>query len=144
MKDFLKALSKRLKRNTKAYDKYHRIYVPMGQPHKTEPKASMRANMQFQQIQKMLSGETAMIADTGDSWFNCQSLKLPKGCGHEFQLQYASIGWSVGATLGYAQAVPKKRVIACIDDGSFQALSPVLQPWKILSVNYSEKENSVF
>lgn len=35
-------------------------------------------------------------------------------------MQYGSIGWSVGATLGYAQAVPNKRVIACIGDGSFQ------------------------
>lgn len=35
-------------------------------------------------------------------------------------MQYGSIGWSVGATLGYAQSVPDKRVIACIGDGSFQ------------------------
>jgi TPP-dependent 2-oxoacid decarboxylase len=35
-------------------------------------------------------------------------------------MQYGSIGWSVGATLGYAQATPDKRVIACIGDGSFQ------------------------
>lgn len=41
-------------------------------------------------------------------------------------MQYGSIGWSVGATLGYAQAVPEKRVIACIGDGSFQVYnSPV-------------------
>ncbi|KAI5411171.1 hypothetical protein KIW84_056349 [Lathyrus oleraceus] len=39
---------------------------------------------------------------------------------YEFQMQYGSIGWSVGATLGYAQAVPEKRVIACFGDGSFQ------------------------
>lgn len=35
-------------------------------------------------------------------------------------MQYGSIGWSVGATLGYAQAVPEKRVLAFIGDGSFQ------------------------
>ncbi|KAI9120913.1 hypothetical protein K1719_007946 [Acacia pycnantha] len=35
-------------------------------------------------------------------------------------MQYASIGWSVSATLGYAQAAKDKRVIACIGDGSFQ------------------------
>lgn len=35
-------------------------------------------------------------------------------------MQYGSIGWSVGATLGYAQAAKGKRVIACIGDGSFQ------------------------
>ncbi|KAJ0028273.1 hypothetical protein Pint_34887 [Pistacia integerrima] len=120
MKDFLKALSKRLKRNTTAYDNYQRIYVPAGQLLKCEPKAALRVNILFQHIQKMLSGETAVIADTGDSWFNCQKLKLPRGCRCEFQMQYGSIGWSVGATLGYAQAVPNKRVIACIGDGSFQ------------------------
>lgn len=35
-------------------------------------------------------------------------------------MQYGSIGWSVGATLGYAQAARYKRAIACIGDGSFQ------------------------
>ena len=37
-------------------------------------------------------------------------------------MEYGSIGWSVGATLGYAQAAPEKRVVACIGDGSFQVL----------------------
>ncbi|KAK6120242.1 hypothetical protein DH2020_045933 [Rehmannia glutinosa] len=124
MNDFLTALAKRLERNTTAYENYHRIYVPEGHPVKSAPKEALRVNVLFQHIQKMLSGETAVIAETGDSWFNCQKLKLPPGCGcfcrYEFQMQYGSIGWSVGATLGYAQAVPEKRVIACIGDGSFQ------------------------
>ncbi|KAL3753592.1 hypothetical protein ACJRO7_000922 [Eucalyptus globulus] len=120
MKDFLKALSKRVKRNTTAYENYHRIYVPDGHPLKCEPKEPLRVNVLFKHIQDVLSSESAVIAETGDSWFNCQKLKLPRGCGYEFQMQYGSIGWSVGATLGYAQAVPEKRVIACIGDGSFQ------------------------
>ncbi|KAG6697707.1 hypothetical protein I3842_09G215000 [Carya illinoinensis] len=120
MKDFLGALAKRLKRNSTSYDNYHRIYVPEGHPLKAVPREPLRVNVLFQHIQKMLSSETAVIAETGDSWFNCQKLKLPRGCGYEFQMQYGSIGWSVGATLGYAQAVPEKRVIACIGDGSFQ------------------------
>ncbi|KAG5253397.1 pyruvate decarboxylase [Salix suchowensis] len=120
MKDFLRALAKRLKCNTTAYDNYHRIFVPEGLPLKSAPKEPLRVNVLFQHIQKMLSGDTAVIAETGDSWFNCLKLKLPKGCGYEFQMQYGSIGWSVGATLGYAQAVPEKRVLAFIGDGSFQ------------------------
>ncbi|XP_044493251.1 pyruvate decarboxylase 2-like [Mangifera indica] len=120
MKDFLKALSKRIRCNTNSYDNYHRIYVPQGILLKSEPQEPLRANVLFQHIQKMLSGESAVIAETGDSWFNCQKLKLPNGCGYEFQMQYGSIGWSVGATLGYTQGVPEKRVIACIGDGSFQ------------------------
>ncbi|XP_006363624.1 pyruvate decarboxylase 1-like [Solanum tuberosum] len=120
MKDFLAALGLRLKHNPTAYKNYRRIYVPEGHPLKCEPKEALRINVLFEHIQRMLSGDTVVIAETGDSWFNCQKLKLPKGCGYEFQMQYGSIGWSVGATLGYAQAAKEKRVIAFIGDGSFQ------------------------
>ncbi|KAF8402611.1 hypothetical protein HHK36_010700 [Tetracentron sinense] len=119
VKDFLQALAKRLLRNTTAYENYHRIHVPDGLPLQCDPKEALRVNILFKHIQGMLSGDPAMIAETGDSWFNCLKLKLPEGCGFEFQMQYASIGWSVGATLGYAQATMDKRVIACIGDGSF-------------------------
>ncbi|XP_010922580.1 pyruvate decarboxylase 2 [Elaeis guineensis] len=120
MKDFLRELAKRLKRNTNAYDNYHRIFVPDGVPPECKPKEPLRVNVLFKHIQKMLTSDTAVISETGDSWFNCQKLKLPPACGYEFQMQYGSIGWSVGATLGYAQAAKDKRVIACIGDGSFQ------------------------
>ncbi|KAI3955485.1 hypothetical protein MKW92_006777 [Papaver armeniacum] len=120
MKEFLPALAKKLKRNTSAYENHRRIYVPQGLPLQGYPKEPLRINILFKYIQEMLSGDSAIIAETGDSWFNCQKLKLPEGCGYEFQMQYGSIGWSVGATLGYAQAAKDKRVIACIGDGSFQ------------------------
>ena len=38
--------------------------------------------------QEALSSKTAILAETGDSWFNCQKLRLPRGCGFEFQMQY--------------------------------------------------------
>ncbi|RZC63722.1 hypothetical protein C5167_025498 [Papaver somniferum] len=97
-----------------------KIYVPEGLPPQCDPKEPLRVNILFKHIQKMLSGDSAVIAKRGDSWFICQKLELPEGCGYEFQMQYGSIGWSVGATLGYAQAAKDKRVIACIGDGSFQ------------------------
>ncbi|KAG9159482.1 hypothetical protein Leryth_011017 [Lithospermum erythrorhizon] len=120
MTDFLTALAKKLKKNSTAMENYRRIYVPPGIALKREKDEPLRVNILFKHIQDMLSGETAVIAETGDSWFNCQKLRLPDNCGYEFQMQYGSIGWSVGATLGYAQAVKDKRVIACIGDGSFQ------------------------
>ncbi|KAM5560480.1 pyruvate decarboxylase 2 [Rosa sericea] len=120
MKDFLLGLAKKLKHNNTAHENYRRIFVPDGHPLKAAPREPLRVNVLFQHIQNMLSAETAVIAETGDSWFNCQKLKLPPGCGYEFQMQYGSIGWSVGATLGYAQAVPEKRVLSFIGDGSFQ------------------------
>ncbi|KAI0497358.1 hypothetical protein KFK09_020581 [Dendrobium nobile] len=120
MKDFFHALAKRLKKNTTAHENYCRIFVPEGHPLESKPKEPLRVNVLFKHIQSMLSGTNAVIAETGDSWFNCQKLKLPEGCGYEFQMQYGSIGWSVGATLGYAQAAKDKRVLAFIGDGSFQ------------------------
>lgn len=76
---------------------------------KSEHREPLKVNVLFQHIQYMLSSETAVIAETLDSWFNCQKLKLLKGCSYEFQMQYGSIGWSVvGATLGYVEAVPGK------------------------------------
>ncbi|XP_020578263.1 pyruvate decarboxylase 2-like [Phalaenopsis equestris] len=120
MKDFLHALAKRLKKNTTAYENYSRIFVPEGQPPESQPKEPLRVNVLFKHVQAMLTGANAVIAETGDSWFNCQKLKLPEGCGYEFQMQYGSIGWSVGATLGYAQAAKDKRIISFIGDGSFQ------------------------
>ncbi|KAL8465352.1 hypothetical protein ACS0TY_034737 [Phlomoides rotata] len=81
MKDFLRELAKKLSKNTTAYDNYKRIYVPEGSPVKSEPKEPLRVNVLFQHIQKMLTRDSAVIAETGDSWFNCQKLKLPGGCG---------------------------------------------------------------
>ncbi|XP_038883578.1 pyruvate decarboxylase 1 [Benincasa hispida] len=120
MADFLTALAKRLKKNPTALENHHRIYVPPGMPLNCAKDEPLRVNVLFKHVQQMLSGDTAVIAETGDSWFNCQKLRLPENCGYEFQMQYGSIGWSVGATLGYAQATKDKRIIACIGDGSFQ------------------------
>ncbi|KAJ7294355.1 hypothetical protein O6H91_20G032800 [Diphasiastrum complanatum] len=121
MKDFLEALAKKLKKNTAAYDNFCRMFVPLGSVlSKAEGDEALRVNVMFKHIQNMLTSDTAVLAETGDSWFNCQKLKLPEGCGYEFQMQYGSIGWAVGALLGYAQAAKDKRVIACIGDGSFQ------------------------
>ncbi|XP_041023394.1 pyruvate decarboxylase 1-like [Juglans microcarpa x Juglans regia] len=120
MADFLRTLAKKLKGNSTALENYRRIFVPPGIPLKSEKDEPLRVNILFKHIQEMLDGDSAVIAETGDSWFNCQKLRLPENCGYEFQMQYGSIGWSVGATLGYAQAAKNKRVIACIGDGSFQ------------------------
>ncbi|XP_038882334.1 pyruvate decarboxylase 2-like [Benincasa hispida] len=120
MKDFLQALTKRLKPNLTAYENYRRIYIPESDPPQSELGEALRVNVLFKHIQKMLTNNMTVISETGDSWFHSQKLKLPKSCGYEIQLLYASIGWSLGATLGYAQAAPKERVVLCIGDGSFQ------------------------
>jgi pyruvate decarboxylase len=81
MKEYLSELAKRVKKNTTAYENYKRIFVPEGQLMQCEEKEPLRVNVLFKHIQKMLTGDNAVIAETGDSWFNCQKLKLPEGCG---------------------------------------------------------------
>ncbi|XBJ05900.1 hypothetical protein VPH35_024594 [Triticum aestivum] len=77
MKDFLSGLAKcvSMKRNTTAFDNYKRIFVPQGQPLETEPGEPLRINVLFKHIQQMLTGDSAVVAKAGDSWFNCQKLK---------------------------------------------------------------------
>ncbi|XP_050222613.2 pyruvate decarboxylase 1-like [Mercurialis annua] len=123
LKDFLENLAKRLDYNTSAYQNYKRICVPEGLPLQLNPNEEMKVNVLFKHIQKMLSGNMVVIAESGDSWFHCQKLKLPQGCRFESQVLYASIGCLVGSTLGYAHAEPDKRIVACIGDGSFQMTS---------------------
>ena len=72
-------------------------------------------------VQNLLDADTHLVIETGDSWFNGQKLNLPDGAGYHLQMQYGSIGWATGATLGVCVgAGPNKRVVSLIGDGSFQ------------------------
>lgn len=122
MNEFLNGLKDVLKPNDNAFKAYQRIAgsAPLYQ----EPKdlnTPLTTRFLFGQIQALLSSDYAVLAETGDSWFNGMRLQLPEGCPFEIQMQYGSIGWSVGALLGMQAALhQQKRVIALIGDGSFQ------------------------
>ena len=66
------------------------------------------------------------------------------GARYEFQCQFGSIGWAVGATLGYSIGLgPKKRLIASIGDGSFQVrtvpshrLAPIPYQINLITISY--------
>jgi len=122
MSDVLAALATRVTKNSASLENYQRTFIPSGEPlNLNQPDSKLTCNVLFHHIQKMLTGNTAVVAETGDSWFNGQKLKLPDGCLYEFQMQFGSIGWSVGASLGMACALQgKKRVVSLIGDGSFQ------------------------
>ena len=101
-------MAKRVKKNTNAYENYKRIFGPKGQPLESEPNEPLRVNVLFTHIQKMMTCDSVVMAETDDSWFNCHKLKLPESCGYQFQMQYGLIGWSMGALLGYAQGANHK------------------------------------
>jgi pyruvate decarboxylase len=86
-----------------------------------DPSTPLTTRSLWAKVQSVLDDQTALLVETGDSWFNGLKLRLPHGCGFEIQFQAGSIGWSVPATLGYELgcATPR-RVISVIGDGSFQ------------------------
>lgn len=123
MTDFIPALTEKLKQNPRALESYKKIAGEAPAPDIKNLPANSKLDVRqvFAMIQNMLSPAYSVLAETGDSWFNAMRLRLPKNCPFEIQMQYGSIGWSVGATLGIQAAQEtKKRVIACIGDGSFQ------------------------
>jgi TPP-dependent 2-oxoacid decarboxylase len=118
MRAFLSELARQVKRNTTSLDAFIRVREGI-MPPADGGDTPITTRQMFDRIQKMLTGDSAVIAETGDSWFNGVKLSLPEGARFEIQMQYGSIGWSVGATLGYALGSPR-HLIALIGDGSFQ------------------------
>jgi pyruvate decarboxylase len=122
MNEFLSGLKDRLKFNDASLKAYQRIAGEAPLYHQPDDlNTPVTTRFLFGQIQSLLTSDYAVLAETGDSWFNGMRLQLPEGCPFEIQMQYGSIGWSVGALLGMQAALHgKKRVIALIGDGSFQ------------------------
>ncbi len=118
--DFLTGLRPKLKANDTSLKAFKRIEEKPAKRDHGDGDAALTTLSLFAQIQDRLTPETAVIAETGDSWFNGMRLDLPSGAAFEIQMQYGSIGWSVGATLGYCLGAQDRRVVALIGDGSFQ------------------------
>jgi len=118
--EFLAALTPKLKPNDTSLVAYQRVAERRRPPDPVDPAEALTTRILFDRIQTMLDGDTTVVAETGDSWFNGMTLSLPKSARFEIQMQYGSIGWSVGATLGYCLGGPDRRVIGLIGDGSFQ------------------------
>jgi TPP-dependent 2-oxoacid decarboxylase len=119
--DFLAALAARAPKKQASLVAYRRLHETPAQAAATAADTPLALRELRAHVQQLLDASSHLVVETGDSWFNGQKLTLPAGAGYHFQMQYGSIGWSTGATLGVAiGAGPAKRVIALIGDGSFQ------------------------
>ncbi len=118
--DFLSQLATKLTPNDASVAAFKRFQEPTTTTAPGTSDAALTTRQLFAHIQSLLDGQSAVVAETGDSWFNGTQLDLPSGSRFEIQMQYGSIGWSVGATLGYCLGQPERRVVALIGDGSFQ------------------------
>ncbi|MBW4628628.1 MAG: hypothetical protein KME49_24710 [Brasilonema octagenarum HA4186-MV1] len=121
MQEFLAALAESIQPNDTSFKAFKRIHESPLPAQVLPNEAPLTTRTIREQVQSILTSDSALLVETGDSWFNGQKITLPDGCLYEFQMQYGSIGWATGALLGYALALnQQKRVIALIGDGSFQ------------------------
>ncbi|TCK30677.1 indolepyruvate decarboxylase [Ancylobacter aquaticus] len=118
--EVLVGLAGRVEANPTALTEFRRFRPPPPSVPPAPPDAALARVEMMRQIQRLLTTDTTLIAETGDSWFNSMHLDLPEGARFEIEMQWGSIGWSVPATFGYAVGAPGRRVIAMIGDGSFQ------------------------
>ena len=119
--EFLAALAEKVVRNATSLEQFDLAREATAPPPDPGPSAPLTTRVVAAKVQSLLGAETALLVETGDSWFNGLKLRLPSGCRFEIQFQAGSIGWSVPATLGYDLGCgAPTRVIAMIGDGSFQ------------------------
>jgi len=119
--DFLAALATKVRRNDFSLREFRAGQKPDAPT--TPPAADVRLKIEevARQVRATLGPETALLVETGDSWFHGLETQLPEGCRFEIQFQACSIGWSVPAALGYELGLKEpRRVIAMIGAGSFQ------------------------
>ena len=118
--DFLGALAGMVRRNDASLVEFARGRMK-DEPPAVAPGDTLTIAEVSRQIHDALGKDTALLVETGDSWFHGLRMRLPEGCRFEIQFQAGSIGWSVPATLGYELGfTTPTRVIAMIGDGSFQ------------------------
>lgn len=121
LKQFLDRLAARLSSNAASLEAFNRFRPLPEQEEETVGDRPLLTRRVAKRIERMLTPDMALLVETGDSWFNGIKMKLPDGASFEIQMQYGSIGWSVGATLGYALGLRgKRRVVTMVGDGSFQ------------------------
>jgi indolepyruvate decarboxylase len=120
LRDFLSGLARVVEKRDATMVEYRRIRSEPSSKNPAVPDAKLTRAEAVRQINSLVTKDTTVIAETGDSWFNGVALKLPSGARFEVEMQWGHIGWSVPATFGYAMGAPERRVIALIGDGSFQ------------------------
>ena len=119
--DFLGALAGKVRRNDASLVEFARSRKKEEPPAAAAPGDKLTIAEVSRQVHDALGKDTALLVETGDSWFHGLETRLPEGCRFEIQFQAGSIGWSVPATLGYEMGfTTPTRVIAMIGDGSFQ------------------------
>ncbi|KAF9882949.1 hypothetical protein FE257_004860 [Aspergillus nanangensis] len=120
MADFTTQLAQVVKKSPATMVEYKRLgpYETSFKP--SGPAETLTRKEMCHQIESLVTSKSALLVDTGDSWFNGMQMHLPEGARFEIEMQWGHIGWSVPASLGYAVGRPDHQVITTVGDGSFQ------------------------
>jgi pyruvate decarboxylase len=120
LRDFLSALARKVERRDATMIEYGRIRSECPPEKAAKPDAELTRAEIVRQIRPLVTSESTVFVETGDSWFNGVQLTLPGGARFESEMQWGHIGWSVPAVFGYALGASDRRIVALIGDGSFQ------------------------
>ena len=74
----------------------------------------------YERMRAFLEPGCVVLADGGDSMLSASDLPMPEDAAFLAQAFYASIGWTVPATLGVLCAEPGRRTVTFVGDGAFQ------------------------
>jgi indolepyruvate decarboxylase len=85
-----------------------------------QPDRPLTVGRFFDRASHFLRRGDVVIADAGVALFGAAETLLPEGATFLGQSFYASIGYTVGATVGACLAVPGRRVVLFVGDGAFQ------------------------
>lgn len=88
------------------------IFVPQ--------KKTLTVGRFFEKINSVITGNTAIIADIGESLFGAVDLVMRGSSSFFSQAFYTSMGFAVPGCLGYMTAQPKGRPFVFVGDGAFQ------------------------
>lgn len=118
--DFLSTLADVVSWNDCTMVEYNRLRPDSPLTYRSNGRGNLTRRELVKQTQLLLTPETTVFADTGDSWFNGIQLRLPRGADFEIEMQWGHIGWTIPASFGYSLAKPARRTVVMVGDGAFQ------------------------
>lgn len=132
MKDLLEAVLKALpvneKRPLERAEAHERTFTP-------QPNKEITVNRLMECLNSFIDDSFTVIAEPGDALFAALDLKIEGDGGFISPAYYASIGFSVPASLGVQLAAPEKRAIIITGDGAFQMTGMELSVSASLNLN---------
>lgn len=120
LKEFLSKLAEVVCWNDTTMAEYMRIRIEPPAPRALAVHERLTRREVCRCIQRLLTSESTLFVDTGDSWFNGMHLRLPDRAQFEIEMQWGHIGWTIPASFGYAIGNQERKIIVMVGDGAFQ------------------------